>query len=528
MDRIDASLEVINLICTTLNFIQEVIKGSQSSISTSTHLSRLHGFLDAFSDLCFSDVTGLLRDARVAESLILDVQKSLFALNKALAAHREAWRYVSVTSEAKRQQDGRHRSSTITSGLDGQKEMWRKEMKYRSQLWRERASAGVQSALFDSEEMDALLSVCDIWTDRLQHTLSIVLLIAGERSPHFPSHAHCLQLGIGNVLERQRRLGLKPSENYRPLTGQLRKSVSSTQPNKSLMKTVYNDGGEEVDVMVEIRPYSETPAGSIKQLAWYLSASSPPPAPFRQYDRRPAYRMLTLSCVGYMDDPTNARSLILYRSPRSHPWASDPSSLHDAVAKGWSSKMSLSQRFDLARTLAASVLDIHTSGSLHKNITSREIAVLPRNLNDTEPSPYLLGWGVDTPPRDTVAILEPNLYRHQTQFGLNPHPSTTDQDVYSLGVVLLEIGLWTTMSTVFTKLLETSPRFGVREERALFKKVNRVILDLAYSPDLRKEMGMRYAKVVQLCLEWNYKDTIESLLKFRTQVVDVLEMGCRL
>lgn len=488
----------------------------------------MHGFLDAFSDLCFSDVTGLLRDARVAENLVLDVYKSLFTLNKALAAHREAWRYVSVASEAKQQRDGRHRTSTITSGLDGQKEMWRKEMKHRSQLWRERASAGVRSVLFDSEEMESLLNACDIGTDRLRHTLSIVLLIAGEPSPHYPSHSHSLQLGIGNMLERQRRLGLRPSENYRPLTGQLRKSVSIALPNKSLMKTVYNDGGEEIDVMVEVRPYSETPAGSIKQLAWYLSASSPPLAPFRQYENRPAYEMLTLSCVGYMDDPTNARSLILYRSPRSHPWASDPPSLHNVVAKGWASKMSLSQRFDLSRTLAASILDIHTSGSLHSNIMSKEIVMLPRKLNDAESSPYLLGWGVDTPLRDSVAILEPNLYRHQTQFGLRPLPSTTEQDIYSLGVVLLEIGLWTTMSTVFKKLLETSPRFGAREERALFKKVNRVILDLAYSPDLRKEMGARYAKTVQLCLEWNHKDAIESMLDFRRQVVDVLEVGCRL
>jgi hypothetical protein len=152
--------------------------------------------------------------------------------------------------------------------------------------------------------------------------------------------------------------------------------------------------------------------------------------------------------------------------------------------------------------------------------------MLPRNLNDAEPSPYLLGWGVGAPPADTYCLLEPNLYHHRTQFCLNPEPSTTEQDIYSLGVVLLEIGLWTTMSTVFAKLLETTPRFGSREENTMFKNVNKVILDLAHSPDLWKEMGKRYASVVQKCLQWKSGDVVESMLEFRRQVVDALDDGC--
>jgi hypothetical protein len=84
------------------------------------------------------------------------------------------------------------------------------------------------------------------------------------------------------------------------------------------------------------------------------------------------------------------------------------------------------------------------------------------------------------------------------------------------------------MSTVFAKLLETTPRFGAREEKAVFKKVNRVILDLAYSSDLRKEMGGRYGTVVKACLEWNHEDAVESMLDFRKGIVDALDLGCTL
>jgi hypothetical protein len=509
-------------------FIQEVTKAWSTSPSASTYLGEAHGFLEAFSDLCFSDVTGLLRDARVAQSLISDIYKSLHALNKALAAHREAWRYINVASEVNRHPAGRQRASTIASEVDGQKKIWREEMKQRSQLWREKTGAGVHSVLFEPEEMEILSCACDAWIGRLRHTLCIVLLISGYPSPHHPKNECAVQLGIAHMLERQRRLGLRPSENYRPLLGQLRKSVSSVQLTKGLMKTVYIDLPDETDVIVEVRPYSDTPAGSIRQLTWYLSASSAVDAPVKHSEPPTGYEMLTLACLGYMDDPGNARSLILYRSPRSHPWASNPPSLDEMISKGWISKMSLGCRFKAARTLVASVLDIHTSGSLHSNINSKGIAMLPRNLNDPEPSPYLLGWGVEASPPDTMSTLEPNLYRHRTQFGQAPQPSTTEQDIYSLGVVLLEIGLWTTMSTVFAKLLETTPRFGAREEKAMFKKVNRVILDLAYSSDLCKEMGGRYATVVKACLEWSHEDAVESMLDFRKRIVDALDLGCTL
>jgi hypothetical protein len=516
------------VICTTLVFIQEVTKASSSSPVASSHLAEAHIFLEAFSDLCFSDVTGLLRDARVAQSLVLDTYKSLHALNKALAAHREAWRYINVASEVKRHPTGRQRASTIASEVNGQKKIWRDEMKHRSQLWRENVGAGVHSVLFESEEMETLHYACDEWIGRLRHTLSIVLLIAGEPSPHHPTNKQAALLGITHMLERQRRLGLRPSANYQPLSGQLRKSVASVQPTNGLMKTVYTDGPDETDVMVEVRPYSDTPVDSIRQLAWYLSASSTPNSPTKHFSTPKGYEMLTLSCLGYIDDPNNARSLILYRSPRSHPWASNPPSLHALISKGWTTKMSLRYRFRAARTLVSSVLDIHTSGSLHSNINSKGIAMLPRNLNDTEPSPYLLGWGVETPPLDTMSPLEPNLYHHRTQFGSMLQPATTEQDIYSLGVVLLEIGLWTTMSTVFAKLLEITPRFGARDDKATFRRVNRVILDLAHSADLRREMGEKYAGVVKACLEWCHDDAVESMVDFRKRVVDGLDGGCRL
>jgi len=37
-----------------------------------------------------------------------------------------------------------------------------------------------------------------------------------------------------------------------------------------------------------------------------------------------------------------------------------------------------------------------------------------------------------------------------------------------------------------------------------------------------------YARVVQRCLVWNVEDVAESMLAFRKDVVDVLNVGCSL
>jgi hypothetical protein len=84
------------------------------------------------------------------------------------------------------------------------------------------------------------------------------------------------------------------------------------------------------------------------------------------------------------------------------------------------------------------------------------------------------------------------------------------------------------MSTVFAKLLESTPRFDARNGQVVFNKVNKVILDLAQSADLSREMGVKYALVVQKCLDWSCKDTAMGLLRFRKEIVDALDYGCEL
>jgi hypothetical protein len=514
------------VICATLLFIHGVIKGtSRSSVSTS--LVDHHTFLDVFADLCFHDVTGLLRYACVPDVILVDVQRNLHSLNKTLAAHREAWRHVGVASKAKRSEPA-GKADTVPSDAIASRSKWRDDIRQRSEVWKEKAGPGVHSALFEEEEMDALLSACVASIDRLRHSLAVALLITRKSPAHCPTGIQARHLGIAQIIERQRRLGLEPSDNRIPLPGRLKKSISTNDLAKTFLKRVYGDGREEIDVVVEVRSYSDMPTSTIRQLLWRLGSLIRPTSPAQSKQTCLGYGMLTLDCLGYIDDPSCARTLILYRSPSSYPSASDPPTLHDTISKGWATKLSLNQRFRTARVFAASVLDVHTSGSIHSDLNSHKVAMLPYRLDDPEPLPHLLAWTLGSGRSEDSTTLRSALYCHSTRFGQPCSTPTTEHDIYSLGIVLLEIGLWTTMSTVFAKLLEATPRFDPRNGQVMAKKVKKVILDLAQSADLSREMGVKYALVVQKCLDWRCEDTATSLLRFRKEVVDALDDGCQL
>ncbi|CAO2652300.1 Nn.00g005830.m01.CDS01 [Neocucurbitaria sp. VM-36] len=521
MDHIGASLEVINLICTTLVFIRNVTNHPGSASENSRDLDEYLVFLETFSDVCYSDLTGLLKDVRVHHALARDVEHALYSLNKSLAAHREAWRYVGVASDAD-QWDIEDMTSPSLE-VKYERKRWRDGMKERSQIWRERARPGIYGALFGREEMEALISACQTWTSRLRQTLEIILLVVGPPTSSFWCSEEAVTLGVEEVLERQRRAGSRPSRIYNALPGSLRDTISNMNSISGLVKTVYKDENDEVDVLIEIRSDQETPTELLCNLTWLLQA--PVEACSLKHDR---YQLQTLSCMGFIDDPINNRALILYQSPKSHPWASNPPSLHALLSKGLSAKLSLAHRFLTAKSLAMTVLETHTSGWVHRNISARSIVMLPHTLNDSEPSPYLVGWGVPQPPNTTTFDLEPNLYNHQDRFGRPSSEYTNEHDIYSLGVVLLEIGLWKTMSTVFARRLEKTPSFDTTQQRSLSHRISAMVLDLASGPEIKREMGGRYAEVVVNCLTWHHRDAVEGMLEFRKQVVDGLSLGIKL
>jgi hypothetical protein len=108
------------------------------------------------------------------------------------------------------------------------------------------------------------------------------------------------------------------------------------------------------------------------------------------------------------------------------------------------------------------------------------------------------------------ALWHENLYRHPTRQGVAPEDMYTMlHDVYSLGVCLLEIGLWSSFvqyalgsngeTTILPGLLEIAAVPKMRDERKRAFELKSVLTELATSR-LPGCMGDKYASLVTSCL----------------------------
>ncbi|KAK1517803.1 uncharacterized protein CCOS01_12060 [Colletotrichum costaricense] len=176
----------------------------------------------------------------------------------------------------------------------------------------------------------------------------------------------------------------------------------------------------------------------------------------------------------------------------------------------------LEQRLKLAHKLAEAVLFLHTADFLHKSITTRSIVVLNKSEESSDSchsddlgdcssdleNTYLMGFdlirgadegttkeGAAKQADDSRSIWEFDIYQHaDRQNGKNSRMYVKVYDVYSLGVVLLEIGLWQSLSKVAADLDGMDP-----------KKWSARLGSIA-TANLKQRVGERYTKLVCWCL----------------------------
>ncbi|SPO06157.1 uncharacterized protein DNG_08846 [Cephalotrichum gorgonifer] len=212
----------------------------------------------------------------------------------------------------------------------------------------------------------------------------------------------------------------------------------------------------------------------------------------------------------------------VFRLPETH---SGVQSLRSRLLGGAACRHeSLSDRFDLARQVVRAVGYVHTYGFVHKNLRPENILVLTRGANT---APGETPTGQMTPAEVAVLVgfdilrdadgkthrlgddnWERNLYRHPSRQGTTPQVDyEMRHDIYSVGVCLLEIGLWTTFvdegaAADGSRAGALSGLLGYDRGAELFRSPDDVklrLLRLARGP-LRAAVGTRYAEVVETCL----------------------------
>ena len=194
------------------------------------------------------------------------------------------------------------------------------------------------------------------------------------------------------------------------------------------------------------------------------------------------------------------------------------------VGKEYCGGHPLEHRLLLARQVSLAVLTVHTMGLLHKNIRTQNILVLKRQgkppHEDGFGDPYLTEWDLLRKAR-VISMHRPmasqwwqNIYRHP-EVQDKGRTYNMDHDIYSLGVCLLEIGLWNPLvqfwavdgqpevSELFKREATVSDLAPGEDIRNIFRnasKVKQLLISLAqrYLPST---MGLAYMQFVVACLK---------------------------
>jgi hypothetical protein len=216
------------------------------------------------------------------------------------------------------------------------------------------------------------------------------------------------------------------------------------------------------------------------------------------------------TCKGVVAHDYNGRDgvptfTLVLRMPKEY---SQPQSLRNCLLKQ-DTDHSLSDRFLLAKDLVKAVGYVHTFGFVHKNVRPETILIFKSSAS-TIGSALLVGFenfrtedGRTLHSGDTA--WERNLYRHPRRQGQNPQDDYIMQhDIYSLGICLLELGLWSSFVSYGEGGINAhpAPALGVPAESSK-TQVTAVTKDHLVSVArklLPRKMGNNYTEIVETCL----------------------------
>ncbi|KAI4146904.1 MAG: hypothetical protein L6R39_003297 [Caloplaca ligustica] len=207
-------------------------------------------------------------------------------------------------------------------------------------------------------------------------------------------------------------------------------------------------------------------------------------------------------CLGYFDDRDDAehseheyRFGLVFEKPVDI----SPVSLHHVLK---APEPPWADRIALAHKVSICVLYLHAVNWLHKSLRSDSIVFFPLSISTT--GPYLTGYEyarADRPGETTTGgdIDEwTELYVHPNYQG----PGTKGQyrktfDIYSLGIILLEIAYWQPIEKVMKLDMESQTIFeDITKIRERLLQPDSKVMD-----SLKSKVGNRYFTAVKSCIE---------------------------
>ncbi|EHY53051.1 hypothetical protein HRR83_006108 [Exophiala dermatitidis] len=240
----------------------------------------------------------------------------------------------------------------------------------------------------------------------------------------------------------------------------------------------------------------------------------------------------TLRCLGFFED--GDRFVFVYSYPQTSigdssdaaqvKTRSPPKSLNELIRENKTLKSpSVTTRLDIASKLANTLLILHTAGWLHKDLRSENVVFFDNDWS----VPYVTGFSFSRQDSPAEISEQPSsepqadIYRHPHALG---EPSTSFQkhmDLYSLGLVLVELAEWKALKYIVKDCVD------VRKQPTATYSVS--LNDIAQVPkhlidhevkngQVHYRMGDTYARQVGVCLNHGLSpldaapDTLQDLL----------------
>lgn len=271
---------------------------------------------------------------------------------------------------------------------------------------------------------------------------------------------------------------------------------------------IYDSESGQVPVVIEWKYYDrrwtkkqgDEMLRRVEALAKFLNSQETP--------RSGILKEKLLECLGYFHDEESWKFGFVYKYPPPSPHCSIQSlqyySLNDFIRStdynDPSSYMMphppLGDIFKLVQDLVNTIAALHEVGWLQKNISSHNIIIFSSSkdrLHESLTTSVLAGWD-ESRPEDSSITFGPNeesVHYQHPRYRLRKTGFKRTYDYFSLGILLLEIGLWVTIVVLW----QTHPE--CQHDAEAFREK----LLVSYVPQIGERMGVLYRDAVSFCLD---------------------------
>ncbi|KAJ9648633.1 hypothetical protein H2199_001488 [Coniosporium tulheliwenetii] len=344
----------------------------------------------------------------------------------------------------------------------------------------------------------SLLSIVERLDDMKLVTERVQRAVVPDETLTTVAALRALQIDLSNPSASQ-ELRPAPMANKRLL-----QSIKDLEPARIGAIALY----EGVPVYVERKRYTGSNVSGANAVTISIRVQSL--SRLLNIPKAPSFR--SLHCIGYFQDSLNSEYDFVFDRPLNSRENIPPRSLLSLLKSSYIP--SQTQRLRLATELATTLLHLHAGGWLHKGLRSDNILFFPASSDAprTLDEPYIMGYEYARHDKPGELSEKPSqnpahdVYRHPRAQGPVSDNYKKAFDIYSLGIILVEIAQWRAIADIIEKMgLKLKDVSSKKMQEVRERISNEEGLDI-YPQNLRFRMGDEYTKVVLCCLGTVFED----------------------